>query len=302
VTAAGATTFRCRSCLKLHPAEGGRTPLQELAAPLQALAGHERFYNILDREGFRYVEEVTATPDRCLLELRNVGPKLIAAVRHVIAELNPDGTGALDDADGLDLAAPVKQPAPIPGVTAALRTLAAWAQAERGACTMGDVFALADGVVGLPPDVTRAWDVVAGTSLRSLAEPPDEKDLPYLAEELLGQVGERRRLILTERTFASQHRTYGSLAAELGVTRVRVQQLEQAVCRQLALAAAGSRYAPLRWRALTAAGSPAGSMDPPPGSPPWMGGLLAWLAQRMQESERRSAPPPVQYARSPDIL
>jgi hypothetical protein len=300
--ATGAATLRCPSCFKLHPVGGGRTPLQEIAMPLLALAGHERFYNILDRAGFRYVEEVTATPDRCLLELRNVGPKLVVAVRHVIAELIPEGTGIPDDVDGPDIVAWVTQPAPVPELVGALQTLAAWAQAERGVGTLGDVLMLADGIDGLPPEVARAWDLVTRTSLRSLAEPPDEKDLSYLATELLEQVGERRRLILTERTFASQRRTYGSLAAELGVTRVRVQQLEQSACQQLAVAAAGRRYAPLHWRALTAATSASATLDPPPGSPPWMGGLLAWLAQRMQEAEGRSAPPPGQYARSPDIL
>ncbi|MGH3188907.1 MAG: hypothetical protein ACRDPY_09930 [Streptosporangiaceae bacterium] len=297
MTTGGAASFRCPSCDGLHAVDGGRTPLQEIAMPLLALTGQERFYNILDRAGFGYVEEVTATPDTCLLELRNIGPKLIATVRYVIASLDSGGTGAQADADGRDLAAGAMQPTPVPEVTSSLRTVAAWAQAERGARTLGEVLALADGIVGLPPDVARAWELIAGTSLRSLAGPPDEKDLPGLAEELLGRVEQRRRLILTDRTLAPRRRTYASLAAELGITSTRVRELEQSACQQLTLAAAGSRYAPLRRRALTAVTSTTRTPDPPPGSPPWMDGLLAWLAQRMQEAEYRSPSP----SRSPSI-
>jgi hypothetical protein len=45
---------------------------------------------------------------------------------------------------------------------------------------------------------------------------------PRLARELLGEPEERRRLILTLRTFAAAQRAYDSLAAELGVGRERV--------------------------------------------------------------------------------
>ena len=63
---------------------------------------------------------------------------------------------------------------------------------------------------------------------------------------------DRRRLILTCRTFAPQRRTYGSLAAELGVSRERVRQLETSALEQLAQAAMDDLYAPLRWRAASA--------------------------------------------------
>ena len=47
--------------------------------------------------------------------------------------------------------------------------------------------------------------------------------------------------------------TYDSLAAELGVGRERVRQLETSALQQLARAAAHDRYRPLRWRAVSAA-------------------------------------------------
>jgi Sigma-70, region 4 len=292
----------CPSCSQQHPVASGRTPLHVLAAPLHTLTGHLRFYNLLDRERFRYVEEVAATPDMCLLGLRNVGPKFLRAVRKVIADLHVKGTDAADGAHDLNLAIQVMLPVAVPEVTGALRAIAAWAQAERGGRTLGDVLAPADGIDGLPPDIARAWELITGTSLRSLADPPDDEDLPYLAEDLLHEVDQRRRLILTARTLAPQRRTYDSLAAELGVTRERVRQLEQSSCHQLALAAEVDRYAPLRWRALTIAGSVTGTPDPPPGSPPWMGGLLAWLAKAMHEAEHRSSPSSCESREQPESL
>jgi hypothetical protein len=68
----------------LHLVTPGCTRLEVLARPLLRRTGSRRFYNILDRHGFAYVEEVAATPDECLLELRNSGPRLVAAVRAVI--------------------------------------------------------------------------------------------------------------------------------------------------------------------------------------------------------------------------
>ncbi|SRR6266851_193106 len=273
--------MRCPSCFKPHPAPDGHTPLRVLAAPLQALAGHQRFYNLLDRTGFAYVEEVIATPDRCLLDLRNGGPKLIAAVRKVIADLHLEGTTAADDAGDWDLAARVTQPAPFQEVVGALQAMAAWAQAEPGARILGEILTLADGITGPPPDILRAWELVTGTRLPSLADPPDEEDLPYLAEDLLQQVDQRRRLILTTRTFVPDRRTCDSLAVQLGVGRERVRQLETSALNQLARAAAHDRYRPLRWRAPSAAqpGRPRATVIP--GAPPWLGKMLSWLAGKL---------------------
>lgn len=72
---------------ELHPVPGDRTPLQALAEPLRRLSGNGRFFNLLDRSGFAYIEEIAATPDECLTELSNCGPGLVAAVRQVIGEL-----------------------------------------------------------------------------------------------------------------------------------------------------------------------------------------------------------------------
>ena len=71
----------------LYPEPVGRTPLRVLAGPLHRLSGSNRFYNLLEREGFGYVEEVAVTPEVCLLEFRNSGPRFITAVRRVVADL-----------------------------------------------------------------------------------------------------------------------------------------------------------------------------------------------------------------------
>jgi hypothetical protein len=106
LAAATDKTWLRRTCgdLELHPVPGGRTALYVLAGPLYRLSGQQRFCNLLDRAGFAWAEEVAATPEVCLLELRNSGPKFIAAVRRAVSELgiddaspSPQGTGQRRD-------------------------------------------------------------------------------------------------------------------------------------------------------------------------------------------------------------
>jgi hypothetical protein len=271
---------------QLHPVPPGGTPLEALAGPLLRRTGHRRFYNILDRHGFAYVEEVAATPDACLLELRNSGPRLIAAVRKVISELGPAdavtgpaGTsGAADGAGRVPAGTPAVLP---PDIAAAVQVIAAWGIAEREARTLADLLTLAPAAASMPPDVARCWDRLAQLSLRPLAGPaaPDG-NVTRLAGELLGQTDPRRRLILVSRTFAPRKRTCDSLARELGISRERVRQLEESALTQLTKAARSHRYAPLRWRAAStprpATAVPAAATD----APPWMGKLMSWLASK----------------------
>ena len=272
---------------ELHPVPSGRTPLHVLAGPLHRLSGSNRFYNLLEREGFAYVEEVAVTSEACLLELRNSGPRFIAAVRQVIADLESAGTGARTESlpgpgrtgpSAGGLVTPTGLP---PDAARALQVTAAWAASEREAQTLGDLLTLAPGIGDLPPDVARSWDCIRQLSLRPLAGMAlPGADLPQLARELLDELEERRRLILTSRTFAPARHTYDSLAAELGVGRERVRQLETSALQQLARAAAHDRYRPLCWRAASTA-QPGGARDAAiPGAPPWMRKLLSWLADK----------------------
>jgi hypothetical protein len=265
---------------ELHPVPGGRTALHALIAPLRRLSGSGRVYNVLDRSGFAYVEEVAATPDACLMDLRNGGPRLVAVVRQAISELMlgttaPAGSTAPADREpGLP-----SSPALAPGTLRAVQVVAAWAVAEQGARTAGDLVPLAAVPARLPPDVAAAWEHVRELDLRLLAGRmlPDA-GLAGLAGELLAEVDQRRRLIVTGRTFAPPpRRTYGSLAAELGVTRERVRQLEADALGKLAQAAADDRYAPLRWRAASPARPGAAGSRAVNDAPPWMESLLDWL-------------------------
>ena len=269
---------------ELHPVPGGRTALHVLAVPLYRLSGQQRFYNLLDREGFAWAEEVAATPDVCLLELRNSGPKFIAALRRAISELGLDGaSGHPEPAGERQDPGPAPSPPALPAeVARALQLVARWAVAEQGASTFADLITLAPGIAELPPDVARSWDHIGQLDLQSLTGPaPTGRDLPELAGRLLGEVADdRRRLILTSRTFAPQRRTYDSLAAEFGVSRGRVRQLEISALQQLAQAAMEDQYAPLRWRAASAARSGAAPAAEVPGAPPWIRQLLSWLAEK----------------------
>ena len=164
--------------------------------------------------------------------------------------------------------------------------MAAWAVAEHGAQVLGDLLTLVPGVKDLPPDVASSWDRVRQLGLRLEAgtELPDG-DLAQLARDLLGEIGERRRLILTSRTFAPVPRTYDSLAAELGVSRERVRQLETSALLQLGYAAGDDRYRPLRWRAASAAQPGNAGTASIPGAPPWTDQMLTWLGSKTSPAD-----------------
>jgi hypothetical protein len=63
---------------RLHELPFAATPLRTLRSRLDV-----RFYNLLSRNGFTTVEEAAAASDEGLLQLRNVGPKFIAALRAI---------------------------------------------------------------------------------------------------------------------------------------------------------------------------------------------------------------------------
>jgi hypothetical protein len=158
--------------------------------------------------------------------------------------------------------------------------MAAWAVAEHGVQTLEDLLTLTPGMGALPRDVARSWDRIRQLDLRTLPGSvlPDA-DLPGLARDLLDELEERRRLILTSRTFAPARRTYDSLAAELGLGRERIRQLETSA-QQLARAAAHDRYRTLRWCAASAAQLGRAHVAAIPGAPPWISQMLSWLAEQ----------------------
>jgi hypothetical protein len=265
---------------ELHPVAGGPTPLHVLAAPLRRLSGNGRFYNLLDRSGFAYVEEVAATPEECLADLRNGGPRFVAAVRQAISEVTagaatPAADAAPDDRE------PGTRPLPAlaPATLRALQVTAAWAVAEQGARSAGDLFAAVGRTRELPPEVASAWNHVRQLDLRQLAGPLlPVTGLAGLAAELLAEVDQRRRMILTARTFAPPPRlSHDVLAVKLDITPKLVRQLEADALAKLTKAAADDRYAPLRRRAASPAQPGIGMRRRAEDAPAWMDGLLRWL-------------------------
>jgi hypothetical protein len=167
---------------ELHPVPGDRTPLRVLAAPLRRLSGNGRFFNLLNRTGFAYVEEVTATPDECLTDLGNGGPGLVAAIRQVTCELTPPAApqadGCAAESSAPDSSAPDSRApgiGPLPALSSAtlraLKVVAAWAVTERGACTARDLIAAVTRTRELPPDVAAAWNHIRQLDLRQVVGP-----------------------------------------------------------------------------------------------------------------------------------
>ncbi|HEX9359278.1 MAG TPA: hypothetical protein VF933_36390, partial [Streptosporangiaceae bacterium] len=64
-----------------------------------------------------------------------------------------------------------------------------------------------------------------------------------------------------------------------GISRERVRQLEGDALTRLTQAARHNRYAPLRWRAASAAQNRV-ALPALADAPPWMAKLLFWLASK----------------------
>jgi hypothetical protein len=75
-----------------------------------------------------------------------------------------------------------------------LQAVAAWAVAERGMTTAGELLQLAPGVTGLPAELFSEWEMARELDLRRLAGGPGAMPrLPGLLRDLLAEVGDRRR-------------------------------------------------------------------------------------------------------------
>jgi hypothetical protein len=140
-----------------------------------------------------------------------------------------------------------------------LHALAAWAIAERGITTVGELLALVPDARSLPAEIASEWEQARELDLRQLAGGPSTLPyLPGLLRELLADLEERRREILTRRTFAHHPQTLDALTGEFGVSRERVRQLESSALVQIGVAVTADKYAPLRWQAHIVASTSAG--------------------------------------------
>ncbi|MFI5065688.1 MAG: hypothetical protein ACHP9Z_17160, partial [Streptosporangiales bacterium] len=74
----------------------------------------------------------------CLLDLRGGGPKFVVAVRQVLSELGMDTADGVEDA-AAQQPGPQRLPGLAPGTFRAFQITVAWAVAEAGARTAGDL-------------------------------------------------------------------------------------------------------------------------------------------------------------------
>jgi hypothetical protein len=262
----------------LHLAAGQPLGPAELPGRIRnALAGR----GILDWGGLARcgVQDLLETPGLGMGAVRLITEAAVWRIAVIAAGELPGSSATMDPAAG-------SQVPPGGCIAVPLRALAAWAYAERGITTVGGLLGLAPGVAGMPAEIAREWEHARDMDLRLLAGgPPPAPQLPALLRDLLAEVDERRREILTRRTFAPQPQTLDTLAAGLGISRGRVRQLEESARVKIASAARSASYAPLRWRAHTLASTGA---DPDPGAlhaaGPWAGPLLRWLATQERAS------------------
>ena len=124
---------------------------------------------------------------------------------------------------------------------------ARWAIAETEAQTFGE--AIAELIrVGMAND---AWKALASVRLSDLAAHPPH---PYeVLDEWAKQMDPRSRAILLARVsgYPQNRLTLEALAAEFGVTRERIRQVEVRVRRSLETFLGTDEAAPVRWRAAT---------------------------------------------------
>lgn len=265
----------------LYPLPPTRTPIKALNRQLHRLSGSVRHGNLLLRSGFAYAEEVAALSDQCLFDIPQGGERFVRTIREGIRILGLEQPEPVT----IDSGPPEsQQPTVLQAADLdALRTAAAWAVTEAGASTLGDLLLQVSRSPRLPPDIARAWDHLRLLDLRPVAGsriPRDE--LATLADQLLAELDDRSRVILTTRTFAPKRRTLDSLAKELGVSRGRVGQLEKGAFGKLRKALADDHYAPLRWRANSVRSRGASwPVDQSDTARPWMDRLLAWLSENL---------------------
>lgn len=94
IVGAGPIVAQCRRLVaegavpgwRLHPARASHTPLADVNREMERVTGSARIGNVLARVGFRTIEEVEATPDDCLLNLPNSGPRSVQRLRQFIEQ------------------------------------------------------------------------------------------------------------------------------------------------------------------------------------------------------------------------
>jgi len=229
------------------------------AIPADSLSVRAR--HALQRLGVTTWGDLARIPPRRIKDLRSVGIRTLAevveaAVLRALAEPrspstwnpitegdpHPRATSPADNegADG---------PASTDPITEALAKLGAWAEREAVADTLDDLLRVLTSGADVPHDIAEAWSKMAGSQVSAVARhPAADESLEALCDQLLGALGNRPRRILVARTLAPRPLTLQELAADLGITRERVRQIQGTAEARLAELIEEERFAPLRWR------------------------------------------------------
>ena len=127
-----------------------------------------------------------------------------------------------------------------------LARLAAWAQSETTAATLGEAVALAQ----QRPEPTPGWRTLKSTSLTHLAPAPEH---PYIIlRQWISQLPERHQVIFQARIAGpGPERTLEAIGAELGITREGVRQLSLRINTKFDRFLNQKEAEPIRWRVYT---------------------------------------------------
>ena len=117
------------------------------------------------------------------------------------------------------------------GARTALAEVAEWAVQDRGATVLGDLVALREEQQPLPRRLHELWSSAMSVPL---PEPSDETRVGALVDNLLAELDERQRAILTRRVWRyASKATLEEIGELLNVTRERVRQLEGSVISEV---------------------------------------------------------------------
>lgn len=177
--------------------------------------GDHLAHNWLARTGAARVGDLLSFTAQDMLELRGLGPTKVRRLYDYLGRLAgvAPAVTAFDDI----AAAPTPGTPPVdPKRSDMLDVVVLWASSVAGATTWGE--ALEVSAEAMPTDVASAWQELLAMELPALVE--TSPMAAFLDED------PRRCRVLLDRVASSEPRTLQEIAAEFGVTRERVRQIE----------------------------------------------------------------------------
>ena len=134
-------------------------------------------------------------------------------------------------------------------VLAGAEVVASWASQAHGVSTVGELMAQGQQPDEMPEDVAAAWQALLQLPLADLTRITRKIRVASLAETLLSEMPQSRRVVFKERCLALDPPSLEALGYQMRVTRERVRQLENAAEESVDKALEEPRFKVLRWRA-----------------------------------------------------